>query len=54
MYFDRPDESFEFIVWYSSITVHVNGSVSVVAHKTIEQNLYGRHLESAFHSYEKK
>ena len=33
MYFDRPDESFEFIVQYSSTVVHVNGSVSVVTHK---------------------
>ena len=38
MHFDRPDESFELIVWYSSMTVHANGSVSVVTHKPIELN----------------
>ena len=38
MLFDRPDESFEFIIWYSSMTVHANGSVSVVTHKPIELN----------------
>ena len=38
MHFDRPDESFEFIVWYSSMTVYANGSVSVVTHKLIELN----------------
>ena len=38
MHFDRPDESFEFIVWYSSMTVHANRSVSVVTHKPIELN----------------
>ena len=38
MHFDRPDDSFKFIVWYSSVTVHVNGSVSVVTHKPIEFN----------------
>ena len=29
MHFDRPDGSFEFIVYYSAMTVHVNGSVTV-------------------------
>ena len=39
MHFDKPDKSFEFIVWYSSMTVHANGSVSVVVtHKPIELN----------------
>ena len=38
MLFDRADESFEFIVWYSSMTVNDNGSVSVVTHKPIEFN----------------
>ena len=38
MHSDRPDESFEFIVWYSSMTVHANGSVSVVTSKPIELN----------------
>ena len=36
MHFDRPDESFEFIVQYSSTAVHVNGSVSVVTYKLME------------------
>ena len=38
MHFDRYDESFEFIVWYSSLTVHANESVSVVTQKPIELN----------------
>ena len=38
MHFDRPDESFEFIVWYSSMTVHANGSINVVTHKPTESN----------------
>ena len=38
MHFDRPDASFEFIVLYSSMTVHVNRSASVVTHKLIELN----------------
>ena len=38
MHFDRPDESFEFSVWYSSMTVHANGLVSEVTHKPIELN----------------
>ena len=29
MHFDRPDGSFEFIVYFNSTTVHVNDSVSV-------------------------
>ena len=33
MHFDRPDESFEFIVWYSSMKIKANGSVRVVIHK---------------------
>ena len=36
MHFDRPDESFESIVRYSSTAVHVNGSVSIVTHKLME------------------
>ena len=38
MLFDGPDESFKFIIWYSSMTVDANGSVSVVTHKPIELN----------------
>ena len=38
MHFDRPDGSFEFIVLYSSMTVHASGKVSVVTHKRIELN----------------
>ena len=38
MYFDRHDGSFEFIVLYSSMTVHASGKVSVVTHKLIELN----------------
>ena len=38
MLFDRPDGSFKFIVYYNSVTIHVNGSVSVVTHKLIELN----------------
>ena len=38
MYFDRPGGSFEFIVWYSSTTIHVNGLVSVVTHTLIDVN----------------
>ena len=38
MHFDRPDESFEFIVQYSLTAVYVNGSVSVVTHKLMELN----------------
>ena len=38
MRFDRPDESFEFIVQHSSTAVHVNSSVSVVTHKLMELN----------------
>ena len=41
MHFDRPGKSFEFTVWYSSVTVHANGSVSVVTHKPIELNKTG-------------
>ena len=33
MHFHRPGVSFEFIVYYSSMTVRVNDSVSVVTHK---------------------
>ena len=39
MLFDRPDRSFEFIVEYSSITMHVNGSVSVVTHMLTKLNI---------------
>ena len=38
MHFDRPDESFEFIVQYSSMTIHLFRSVSVVRHKLVEMN----------------
>ena len=35
-------------LYYSSVTVQVNGSVSVVTHKLIEwnKNLYGCHLKA--------
>ena len=36
MHFERPDGSFEFIVKYRPMTVHVNGSVSVVTNKLIQ------------------
>ena len=36
MYFNRTDRSFELKVQHSSMTVHANGSVSVVTHKLIE------------------
>ena len=38
MFFEGPDGSFKFIVCYSLMTVHANGSVSVVTHKSIEFN----------------
>ena len=38
MHFDRPGGSFEFIVQYSSMTIHLFRSVSVVTHKVIELN----------------
>ena len=38
MHFDRPDGSFEFIVKYSSMTIDLFRSVSVVTHKLIELN----------------
>ena len=38
MHFDIPDESFEFIVEYSSMTIHIFRSVSVVTPKLIELN----------------
>ena len=38
MHFGRPDGSFEFIVKYSSMTVHLFRSVSVVTHRLIELN----------------
>ena len=38
MHFDRPDGSFEFIVQYSSMTVHVNRSVNVVTHMLVVLN----------------
>ena len=52
MHFDRPDELFEFIIWYSSMTVHANGSVRVVTHKPIELNETCMDLESALHGNE--
>ena len=56
MHFDRPDESFEFIVWYSSVTVNANGSVSVVTHKLTELNktCMDANLKAVFHSNEWK
>ena len=38
MHFDRPYRLFEFIVLYSSMTVHLFRSVSVVTRKRIELN----------------
>ena len=38
MHLDRHDRSFEFIVKYSSIIIHLFRSVSVVTHKLIELN----------------
>ena len=38
MHFDRPDRLFEFIVYYSSMTIHLFRSVSVVTHELIELN----------------
>ena len=38
MHFDRPDRLFEFIVKYSSMTIHLFRSVSIVTHKLIELN----------------
>ena len=38
MHFDRPGGSFEFIVLYSSMTIHVNDSVSVLTYKLIGLN----------------
>ena len=36
MHFDRPDRLFKFIVWFSSMTIHLFRSVSVVTHKLVE------------------
>ena len=38
MHFDRPDGSLELFVNHNTMTVHINGSVSVVTHKLIELN----------------
>ena len=38
MYFDRLDRLFEFIAYYSSMTIHLFRSVSVVILKLIELN----------------
>ena len=38
MHFDRLDRLFEFIVKYSSMTIHLFRSVSVVTHELIELN----------------
>ena len=38
MHFDTPDGSFKIIVYFNSMTVRVNVSVSVVIHKLIELN----------------
>ena len=38
MHFDRPDRLFEFIFWYSLMTIHLFRSVSVVTHKVIALN----------------
>ena len=38
MHFDRPDRLFECIVQYSSMTIHLFRSVSVVTHKLVEMN----------------
>ena len=45
----------KFIVYYSSVTMHLFRSVSVVTRADLmEQILYGRHLESVFYSNECK
>ena len=38
MHFDRPDRLFEFIVYYSSVTMHLFRSVSVATHELIKWN----------------
>ena len=38
MHFDRPKGLFDFIVKYSSMTIHLFNSVSVVTHKLVELN----------------
>ena len=38
MHSDRPERLFEFIIWFSSMTIHLFRSVSVVIHKLIELN----------------
>ena len=38
MHFDIPDRLFEFIVWYSSVTMHLFRSVSIVTHELIPLN----------------
>ena len=35
MHFDRPDRLFDFIVSFSSMTIHLFRSVSVVTHKLV-------------------
>ena len=36
MHFDKPAKSFDFLIVDSSMTTHVNGSISVQTHKLIE------------------
>ena len=36
MHFDKPERLIEFIIQYSSMTIHLFRSVSVVTHKLIE------------------
>ena len=36
MHFDRPDRLFEFIILFSSMSIHLFRSVSVVTHKLVE------------------
>ena len=38
MHFERPNRLFEFIILYSSMTIHLFRSVSVVTHKLVELN----------------
>ena len=38
MHFDRPDRLFDFIVHYSSVTIHLFVSLSIVTHKLTELN----------------
>ena len=36
MHFDRPERLFELIIYFSSMTIHLFRSVSVLTHKLVE------------------